>query len=109
MIVISGALFILPGAIKILVWILAAVLLVFWRKSFCKDEMTTPFLSLFPIQDTMKHQALQNAIPILVLPALLVISLVTGISMFTWWGPVVMMGAAVPLAYGTSSVFTSWY
>ncbi|NQX61251.1 ABC transporter permease [Paenibacillus qinlingensis] len=108
-VVISGALFILPGAIKILVWILAAVLLVFWRKSFCKDELTAPFLSLFPIKDTMKHQAIQTAIPILVLPAMMVISLVAGISMFTWWGPIVMMGAAVPLAYGTSSVFTSWY
>lgn len=108
-VVISVAMFVLPGAIKILVWILAAVLLVFWRKSFCKDELTNPFLSLFPIQDTMKHQALQTAIPILVLPAIIVISLITGISMFTWWGPIVMIGAAIPLAYGSSSVFTSWY
>ncbi|MDR6551547.1 ABC transporter permease [Paenibacillus qinlingensis] len=108
-VVISGALFILPGAIKILVWILAVVLLVFWRKSFCKDELTTPFLSLFPIRDTMKHQAIQTAIPILVLPAMIVISLVAGISLFTWWGPIVMIGAAIPLTYGTSSVFTSWY
>lgn len=108
-VVISGVLFILPGAIKILVWIVAAVLLVFWRKSFCKDELTAPFLSLFPIKDPMKHQAIQTAIPILVLPAMMVISLVTGISMHTWWGPVVMMGATVPLTYGTSSVFTSWY
>ncbi|WP_208607724.1 ABC transporter permease [Paenibacillus pectinilyticus] len=108
-VVASGALFILPGAIKILVWILVAVMLVFWRKSFCKDELTTPFLNLFPIKDPMKHQAIQTAIPILVLPALIVISLVAGISLFTWWGPIVMIAAAIPLAYGSSSVFTSWY
>lgn len=108
-VVISGAVFILPGAIKILVWILAAVLLVFWRKSFCKDELSTPFLTLFPIQDTKKHQAIQTAMPILVLPAMILISLVAGVSLFTWWGPIVMIGAAIPLAYGTSSVFTSWY
>jgi ABC-2 type transport system permease protein len=105
----SGAIFILPGALKILVWILAAVLLVFWRKSFCKDELTAPFLNLFPIKDTMKHQAIQTAIPVLVLPALIVISLVAGISMFTWYGPIVMIAMAVPLAYGSSSVFSSWY
>jgi ABC-2 type transport system permease protein len=107
--VVSGAMFILPGALKITVWIVAACLLVFWRKSFCKDELTAPFLTLFPIQDTAKHQALQTAIPILVMPALILISLCMGISFFTWWGPVLMIGAAIPLAYGTSSVFTSWY
>lgn len=106
---VSAAMFILPGAIKIIAWILAAVLLVFWRKSFCKDELTTPFLTLFPVKDTMKHQALQTVVPILVLPALVVISLCAGISFHTWWGPVMMVGAAFPLAYGSSSVFTSWY
>ncbi|WP_164716445.1 ABC transporter permease [Paenibacillus whitsoniae] len=106
---VSAALFLLPVGIKLLVWLLAAVLLVFWRKSFCKDELTTPFLNLFPIKDEMKHQALQKAVPILVLPVLIVISLVGGISFFTWWGPLVMVAAAFPLAYGSSSVFTSWY
>ncbi|MDD9271685.1 ABC transporter permease [Paenibacillus sp. GCM10023248] len=106
---ISGVMFILPGFLKITVWILAACLLSFWRKSFCKDELTAPFLSLFSIEDTEKHRALQLATPILVLPALILISLFLGISMFTWWGPIIMIGAAIPLAYGTSSVFTSWY
>ncbi|WP_189017214.1 ABC transporter permease [Paenibacillus marchantiophytorum] len=108
-VVLSGAMFALPGAIKIIVWIIAACLLVFWRKSFCKDELRAPFLTLFPIQDTDKHQALQTAIPVLVLPAIVLISLFAGISFFTWWGPLLMIGAAIPLAYGTSSVFTSWY
>lgn len=106
---ISAAMFILPGALKITIWIVAACLLVFWRKSFCKDELTAPFLNLFPIQDTAKHQALQLATPILVLPALMLISLCLGISFFTWWGPILMIGAAIPLAYGTSTVITSWY
>lgn len=106
---ISAAMFIMPGPLKIVVWIVAAIALVFWRKSFCKDELRTPFLTLFPIQDTAKHQALQLSTPILVLPALILISLFLGISLFTWWGPIVMIGAAIPLAYGTSSVFTSWY
>lgn len=106
---ISATMFILPGALKITIWILAACLLAFWRKSFCKDELTAPFLTLFPIQDTAKHQALQLTTPILVLPALILISLFMGISFFTWWGPILMIGAAIPLAYGTSSVFTSWY
>ncbi|BFT69643.1 ABC transporter permease [Paenibacillus sp. P36] len=106
---ISAAMFIMPGPLKITVWIIAACALVFWRKSFCKDELRTPFLTLFPIQDTEKHQALQLSTPILVLPALILISLCMGISFFTWWGPVLMVGAAFPLAYGTSSVFTSWY
>ncbi|UJF31805.1 ABC transporter permease [Paenibacillus hexagrammi] len=106
---ISATMFILPVALKITIWILAACLLVFWRKSFCKDELAAPFLTLFSIQDTAKHQALQSAIPILVLPALIVISLCVGISFFTWWGPLLMIGAAIPLAYGASSVFTSWY
>ncbi|MZQ85682.1 Tat pathway signal protein [Paenibacillus sp. 5J-6] len=106
---ISAAMFIMPGSLKIVVWIVAAIALVFWRKSFCKDELRSPFLTLFPIQDTAKHQALQLSTPILVLPALILISLCLGISFFTWWGPIVMIGAAIPLAYGTSSVFTSWY
>lgn len=106
---ISAAMFILPGALKITIWILAACLLAYWRKSFCKDELTAPLLTLFPIQDTAKHQALQLTTPILVLPALIIISLFLGISFLTWWGPILMIGAAIPLAYGTSSVFTSWY
>ncbi|WP_171685751.1 ABC transporter permease [Paenibacillus planticolens] len=108
-VLISAAMFILPGPLKITIWILAACVLAFWRKSFCKDELTAPFLNLFPIQDTAKHQALQLTTPILVLPALIFISLCLGISFFTWWGPILMVGAAIPLAYGTSSVFTSWY
>ncbi|WNR45450.1 ABC transporter permease [Paenibacillus roseipurpureus] len=108
-VVISGLMFVLPGAVKIFIWILAAVILVFWRKSFCKDELTTPFLTLFPIEDTKKHQALQKVMPALVLPAFIVISLCAGISLFTWWGPIVMVSMAIPVAYGSSSVFTSWY
>ncbi|OPH59002.1 hypothetical protein BC351_21965 [Paenibacillus ferrarius] len=108
-VVISGVMFVLPGPLKITIWIISASLLVFWRKSFCKGELTTPFLTLFTLPDTAKHQALQTAIPVLVLPALILISLFTGISFFTWWGPILMVGAAFPLAYGTSSVFTSWY
>ncbi|WP_171652157.1 ABC transporter permease [Paenibacillus foliorum] len=107
--VMSTGLFFLPGPLKIIIWIVAACLLAYWRKQFCKEELSAPFLKLFDIQDTAKHQALQAAMPILVLPALLLISLCVGISFFTWWGPLLMLGAAIPLAYGTSSVFTSWY
>ncbi|MCR8632960.1 ABC transporter permease [Paenibacillus radicis (ex Xue et al. 2023)] len=102
-------LFFLPEPLKIIVWIAAACLLAYWRKLFCKEELSAPFLKLFDIQDNAKHQALQAALPVLVLPALLLISLCVGISFFTWWGPLLMLGAAIPLAYGASSVFTSWY
>jgi ABC-2 type transport system permease protein len=108
-VVISAVLFFLPGPLKILIWIITACLLAYWRKLFCKEELTAPFLKLFDLKDTAKHQALQATIPILVLPALLLISLSVGISFLTWWGPLLMLGAAIPLAYGTSSVITSWY
>ncbi len=108
-VVMGAALFFLPGTLKIVIWIVAACMLAYWRKRFCKEEMNASFLKLFDIQDAAKHQALQAVTPILVLPALLLISLCAGISMFTWWGPLLMLGAAVPLAYGSSSVFTSWY
>ncbi|WP_187274018.1 ABC transporter permease [Paenibacillus sp. N3.4] len=108
-IVISAAMFIMPGPIKIIVWILMACLLAYWRKLFCKEELTAPFLRLFHLSDKAKLEALQTTIPVLVLPALIFISLCLGISFFTWWGPILMVAAAFPLAYGTSSVFTSWY
>jgi ABC-2 type transport system permease protein len=108
-VVMGAALFFLPGILKIVIWIAAACLLAYWRKRFCKEELNAPFLKLFDIQDTAKHQALQAATPIMVLPALLLISLIAGISLLTWWGPILMLAAAIPLAYGTSSVFTSLY
>jgi ABC-2 type transport system permease protein len=108
-IICSGAMFVVPGPIKFIIWIVTACLLAYWRKRFCKEELSAPFLKLFDIQDGAKHQALQTVMPVLVLPALLLISLCLGISLMTWWGPFIMLAAAVPLAYGTSSVATSWY
>jgi ABC-2 type transport system permease protein len=106
---VGAALFLTSGIVKIIIWLVAACLLAYWRRRFCKEELNAPFVKLFDIQDTVKHQALQAATPIVVLPALLLISLCLGISLFTWWGPLLMLGAAIPLAYILSSVVTSWY
>jgi ABC-2 type transport system permease protein len=103
------ALFFLPGVLKIILWIVSACILAFWRRKFCKEELAAPFLHLFDIHEKSKLQALQNVMPFMVMPALLVLSLCVGFSLAVWWGPVVMLAVAVPLAFGTSSVFSSWY
>jgi hypothetical protein len=107
--VMGAVLFFVPGILKIILLIVAACLLAYWRRRFCKEELAAPFLNLFDINDKAKHQALQAVTPIMVLPALLLLSLFVGFSLAVWWGPILMLAVAVPLAYGTSSVFTSIY
>ncbi|NHN30834.1 ABC transporter permease [Paenibacillus agricola] len=108
-VVMGAVLFFVPGILKIILLLVAACLLAYWRRRFCKEELAAPFLNLFHIQDKAKHQALQAVTPIMVLPALLLLSLFVGFSLAVWWGPILMLALAVPLAYGTSSVFTSIY
>jgi ABC-2 type transport system permease protein len=105
----SAAEFILPVPLKIAAWLLLAFLLTLWRKAYCKEVLTASFLKLFNLEDTAKHQALQAVTPILVLPALILISLCAGLSLWIWWGPLLLLAAAVPVAYGISSLVTSWY
>jgi ABC-2 type transport system permease protein len=107
--VVSVAMFLVPLPIGIVLWLTAAIMLAVWRKAFCKEVMTASFLTLFHYKKSDQHDAVRFATPLLMLPAFMVISLCLGIAMVVWWGPLLMLAAAVAAAYLFSSIVTSWY
>ncbi|MNI14572.1 Bacterial ABC transporter protein EcsB [compost metagenome] len=108
-VLLCAVLLLLPSGIQLIAWLVAALLLTLWRKAYCKDALTAPFLKMFPVKDEDKHQALRKATPLLVLPAFLLISLCFGFTLMVWWGPLLMLAAAIPVVYFFSTIVTSWY
>lgn len=99
---------ILPVWMKGIVWLSMAFILCYFLKNYWKDTLTSDFVQLFPWKQMDKIAGAQKAVFIMVLPGFLLITLVLGLSSFSWLGALLMMPIGYYVVYGISHIMTPW-